>query len=137
LLENQPPAQQAAKLLLLPVALRVPVKPMVLSMRNTLIIAVVLILTQVRPASAQYGWAPPNYNVCGVRSCDGQHYRNLRQILHDRRCCKNAALHAELLDPVIEAPAQIYAPNLYVAPRRTAIVTVPAGAAPLSGQTCP
>jgi hypothetical protein len=55
------------------------------AMRTTLFFTLLVCAGYTIPAQAQqYGWPPPNYSVTGVRAEDGYHYRNLRQVLHDR-----------------------------------------------------
>jgi hypothetical protein len=91
----------------------------------------------VSAQAQQYGWAPPNYSVTGVRNEDGYHYRNLRQVLHDhcigwrlgQHRARKAGLDAweqgglpaaRLLSPMTTLPPPSEGPNLLVFPRPAA-----------------
>jgi hypothetical protein len=85
-------------------------------MRTTLLFTLLVFTGGGLSAQAQqYGWPPPNYSVTGVRAEDGYHYRNLRQVLHDRGCgWRLQQLRARMTGTVPEAdgarPARLYAP---------------------------
>jgi hypothetical protein len=113
-----------------------PPEPILFGMRNTLAFTVLAFLAQAASSSAQqYGWAPPDHSVTG-EAPDGHHYRNLRQVLHDRgwHCRifarKSGAVLgapvAELGAPLTSPPQTNTRPNLYVAPRMAPMAPPPA-----------
>ena len=60
--------------------------PILISMRTILIFTSLLVMIQVRPCAAEYGWPPPGYDLRTWCNCQGCHYRRLCEIIHDRRC---------------------------------------------------
>jgi hypothetical protein len=80
--------------------------PILLAMRTTLFFTLLVFVGYARPAEAQqYGWPPPNYSVTGVGAEDGSHYRNLRQVLHDRGWGWRLRARKAIPEGAIEQPA--------------------------------